>query len=71
MFPHTDIKQAPWYAVEADDKRRARLNCIAHLLSLVPYQDIDREKISLPKRQKDGSYVRPPMTDQTFVPRKY
>src|SRR6187397_891136 len=68
MFSHTDIKQAPWFVVEADDKRAARLNLLAHLLSLVPYQDIDREKISLPKRQKDGSYVRPPKTDQTFVP---
>jgi len=71
MFSHTDIKQAPWYVVEADDKRAARLNLIAHLLSLVPYKDIEREKIALPKRQKDGTYVRPPMTDQTFVPRKY
>ncbi len=71
MFSHTDIKQAPWHVVEADDKRAARLNLIAHLLSLVPYQDIAREKIELPRRQKEGSYVRPPMTDQTFVPRKY
>jgi polyphosphate kinase len=71
MFSHTDIKQAPWYVVEADDKRAARLNLISHLLSLVPYKDIEREKITLPKRQKDGTYVRPPMTDQTFVPRKY
>ena len=71
MFSHTDIKQAPWYVVEADDKRAARLNLIAHLLSLVAYQDIAREKIELPRRQKEGSYVRPPMTDQTFVPRKY
>jgi len=71
MFSHTDIKQAPWYVVEADDKRAARLNLISHLLSLVPYKDIEREKIALPKRQKDGTYVRPPMTDQTFVPRKY
>jgi polyphosphate kinase 2 len=71
MFSHTDIKQAPWYVVEADDKRAARLNLLAHLLSLVPYQDIAREKIELPRRQKEGSYVRPPMTDQTFVPRKY
>jgi len=71
MFSHTDIKQAPWYVVEADDKRAARLNLIAHLLSLVPYEDIAREKIELPRRQKEGSYVRPPMTDQTFVPRKY
>jgi polyphosphate kinase 2 len=71
MFSHTDIKQAPWYVVEADDKRAARLNLLAHLLSLVPYQDIAREKIALPRRQKEGSYVRPPMTDQTFVPRRY
>ena len=70
-FQYTDIKQAPWYVVQADDKRGARLNLLAHLLSLVPYKDIDREKIALPKRQKDGTYVRPPMTDQTFVPRKY
>jgi polyphosphate kinase 2 len=71
MFSHPDIKQAPWYVVEADDKRAARLNLLAHLLSLVPYKEIEREKITLPKRQKDGTYVRPPMTDQTFVPRKY
>jgi polyphosphate kinase 2 len=71
MFAFTDIKQAPWYVVDADDKRRARLNCIAHLLSLVPYQDVKREKIALPPRQKDEGYVRPPITDQTFVPRAY
>jgi polyphosphate kinase 2 len=71
MFSHTDIKQAPWYVVDADDKRGARLNLLAHLLSLVPYHDVPREKIVLPGRQKDGGYVRPPKTDQTFVPRKY
>jgi len=71
MFSHTDIKQAPWYVVEADDKRAARLNLLSHLLSLVPYREIAREKIVLPRRQKDGKYVRPPMTDQTFVPRRY
>ena len=71
MFSHTDIKQAPWYVVEADDKRAARLNLISHLLGLVPHQEVEREKIVLPRRQKDGSYIRPPMTDQTFVPRRY
>jgi polyphosphate kinase len=71
MFSHTDIKQAPWYVVEADDKRSARLNLIRHLLGLVPHQEVEREKIALPRRQKDGTYVRPPMTDQTFVPRVY
>jgi polyphosphate kinase 2 len=71
MFAATDIKQAPWYAVNADDKRRARLNCIHHLLSLIPYQDLTPESIMLPPRQADGGYVRPPMTDQTFVPQVY
>jgi polyphosphate kinase 2 len=68
MFAHTDFKQAPWYAVNADDKKRARLNCITHLLSLVPYEDLTPEVIELPPRQQDTGYVRPPMTDQTFVP---
>ena len=68
MFAHTDFKQAPWYVVNADDKKRARLNCITHLLSLIPYKDVTREVIELPPRQSDTGYVRPPMTDQTFVP---
>ena len=68
MFAHTDFKQAPWYVVNADDKKRARLNCITHLLSLIPYEDLTPETIALPPRQLDTGYVRPPMTDQTFVP---
>ena len=71
MFGYTDIKQAPWFAVEADDKRRARLNCIAHLLSLVPYEEVPRERIELPKMQKDEEYMRPPITDSTLIPRVY
>jgi polyphosphate kinase 2 len=71
MFASTDIKQAPWYVVNSDDKRRARLNCLSHLLSLVPYEDLTPEPIQLPPRQKDKGYVRPPMGDQTFVPEKY
>jgi polyphosphate kinase 2 len=71
MFAHTDTKQAPWYVVEADDKRRARLNCIHHLLSVVPYEDVAREAITLPPRVDDSSYIRPPITDQTFVPDHY
>lgn len=71
MFAHTDFKQAPWYVVPADDKRRARLNCIRHLLGLIPYQDLTPPVISLPPRQKEGDYVRPPITDQTFVPDYY
>lgn len=69
MFRHTDIKQAPWWTVEADDKRRARLNCIAHILSSVPYQDATPPPLKLPPRQPgDASYVRPPRSDQNFVP---
>ena len=71
MFASTDIKQAPWYVVNADDKRRARLNCIAHLLSLIPYEGLAPKPVSLPPRQKDTGYVRPPITDQTFVPEVY
>lgn len=71
MFSYTDTKQSPWYVVEADDKRRARLNCISHLLSLIPYEEVPRENIVLPPLEKDKSYVRPPMSEQTFVPNKY
>lgn len=71
MFAHTDIKQAPWYVVNADDKKRARLNCIRHLLSMIPYEDLTPESIKLPPRQDEAGYVRPPITDQTFVPELY
>ena len=71
MFSHTDIKQAPWYVVDADDKKRARLNVIHHFLSLIPYEDLTPEPIVLPPRQSDRGYVRPPKTDQTFVPEVY
>ena len=70
-FKYTDIKQAPWWVVNSDDKRRARLNCIHHLLSQVPYEDLTPESIVLPPRQADIGYVRPPMSDQTFVPDHY
>jgi polyphosphate kinase 2 len=68
MFAYTDIKQAPWYVVNADVKKKARLNCIAHLLSLIPYEDLTPEPIELPPRKDAKGYVRPPITDQTFVP---
>jgi polyphosphate kinase 2 len=69
MFRHTDIKQAPWWTVEADNKRRARLNCIAHILSSVPYQDVIPPPLKLPHRRKpDDSYVRPPRSEQNYVP---
>jgi polyphosphate kinase len=71
MFKFTDIKQAPWYVVEADDKRRARLNCIHHLLSLIPYEDLTPPPVALPPRPPEAAYVRPPLADQTFVPAVY
>ena len=71
MFLHTDTKQTPWYVVEADVKKRARLNCIRHLLSLIPYEDLTPEPIELPPRSADGGYVRPPKDDQSLVPDYY
>jgi polyphosphate kinase 2 len=71
MFKYTDIKQAPWYVVNSDVKKRARLNCINHFLSLIPYEDLTPEPIKLPPRQDDVGYVRPPISDQTFVPEIY
>ena len=68
MFAHTDIKQAPWYVVNADNKMCARLNCITHLLSMIPYADLTPEPMELLPRQHEQGYVRPPITDQTFVP---
>jgi polyphosphate kinase 2 len=71
MFSYTDTKQCPWYVVHADDKRRARLNTIEHLLSLIPYKDLTPKPFKLPPLKHDVAYVRPPVTDQTFVPEKY
>ncbi len=71
MFAHTDIKQAPWYVVNSDIKKHARLNSIAHFLTLIPYKDLTPEPIELPHRKASSGYVRPPMTDQTFVPELY
>ena len=71
MFAHTDIKQAPWYVVNSDIKKHARLNCIQHLLTQIPFEDLTPEPIELPKRNEGVGYVRPPMSDQTFVPEIY
>ena len=71
MFSFTDTKQAPWYVVHADDKKRARLNCITHLLSMIPYEDLTPKPFKLPPLKHDVAYVRPPVTDQTFVPEKF
>lgn len=68
MFAHTDIKEAPWYVVESDIKKHARLNCISHLLSMIPYRDIARPPLELEPRPPQQGYVRPPMETQTFVP---
>ena len=68
MFKYTDTKLSPWYVVNSDDKRRAHLNCITHLLSLIRYEDLTPPEIQLPPRQENTGYVRPPMGDQTFVP---
>jgi polyphosphate kinase 2 len=69
-FQFTDIKQAPWYVVPSDDKRRARLNCISHILSQFDYTDMMPEPVQLPERE-DLGYVRSPMSEQTFVPQTY
>lgn len=69
MFSYTDIKQAPWYVVEADDKKLARLNCIAHFLRKIPYKDVMPASVKLPTRRSGSGYIRPPITDQTFVER--
>ena len=71
MFAATDIPESPWNVVEADDKKKARLNCISHLLNTVPYEDLPPKEIELPPRQKAIDYERPPIETQNFVPTKY
>ena len=68
MFVHTDIPEAPWFVVDSADKRRARINMIAHLLSTIPYRDVPEPSLKLPRRPKSTGYVRPPLDTQTFVP---
>jgi polyphosphate kinase 2 len=71
MFAHTNIPEAPWFTVEADDKRRARLNCLRHVLSKVPWEDMTPPGIDLPPRPEQGDYIRPPINEQFFVPNAY
>ena len=71
MFAYTDTKLSPWFMVNADNKKKARLNCISHLLSMIPYQNLPVEEIELPERDDSKSYVRPPIEEMTFVPNKY
>jgi len=71
MFAYTDTKLSPWYVVNADNKKKARLNCIHHLLSKIPYQELPYDEIELPEPQEYKGYVRPPLEELTFVPEKY
>jgi len=71
MFKQTDTKQSPWYVVPSDNEKLARLNCISHLLSLIPYETLPHEPIVLPPRKEHPSYVRPPISSQNFVPDRY
>jgi polyphosphate kinase len=72
MLEATDTKHAPWYVLRSDDKRRARLNCITHLLTLIPYKRVRREKVKLPKRSMKGAYDdRASLKDRNFVPERY
>jgi hypothetical protein len=71
MIARTDSEESPWYVVEADDKRTARLNLISHLLSLVPYERVEqRKRVKLPPRQR-RKYKRPPRQSERFVPERY
>jgi hypothetical protein len=70
MFAATDTIESPWYVVDANDQRRARLNCISHLLSQIPYYEVPHEKVTLPKREKPHGYVEPDYPYR-YVPEKY
>ncbi len=72
MFEHTDILAAPWFVVDADDKKRARLNCIRHFLGRIDYGDVlPRDPIEFPPRQRDDAYERPPKADQNWITNHY
>jgi polyphosphate kinase 2 len=72
MLKATDSKHAPWYILRSDDKKRARLNCLAHILNLIPYKKVPREKVKLPKRSMKGAYDdEAPLKKRKFVPEKY
>jgi polyphosphate kinase len=71
MFDRTNIPEAPWHIVEGNDKKRARLNCIAHLLSLIPYEDVPHEPITLPDRVFDPNYERRTLPAELYVPNRY
>ena len=71
MLEHTDTEESPWYIVKGDDKKRARLNCIHHLLSKVPFKFLPHDTIELPPLKKDPTYVRPPQDRLNYVPELY
>ncbi len=71
MFEYTDTLVSPWMVVNGDDKKRARLNCISHLLGMIPYEDLTPGPVKMPKRHISGNYVRPPLEKQRFVPAVY
>jgi len=71
MLSYTDTKISPWFVVNADEKRKARLNTISHLLSLIPYEDLTPPPIKLPPRKQVKGYVRTPFEEQTFIPDLY
>ena len=72
MLKATDSKHAPWYILRSDDKKRARLNCLAHILNLIPHKKVEREKVKLPKRSMKGAYDdEAPLKKRKFVPEKY
>ena len=68
MFEHTDIDEAPWWTIESDDKRAARINAISHLLSMIPYEHVEPENVEIPDRPKADDYERPPRTLHRYVP---
>jgi hypothetical protein len=71
MLERTHIAESPWWIVKADDKKRARLNCIHHLLGLIPYQEVPHADIELPARERREDYIRNPVPDDIVVPEVY
>ncbi len=71
MFERTNIPEAPWFIVEGNDKKRERLNCIEHLLSKIPYEDVPSEKVALPDREYNPDYERRVLPDELYVPKVY
>ncbi|WP_435949102.1 polyphosphate kinase 2 [Psychrobacter sp. DM8] len=71
MFERTHIPEAPWWVVEGNSKKRARLNCIAHLLEQIPYKEVPRAEVELPERKRDNEYYREPIPDDMYVPPRY